>query len=40
MISPDSPQPQQNQFGWLVNDFAERVPGSPTRWSCRRTACC
>jgi len=19
--------PQQNQFGWLVNDFAERVPG-------------
>jgi uncharacterized protein len=22
-----SPQPQQNQFGWLVNDFAERVPG-------------
>src|SRR5882757_11502266 len=22
-----APQPQQNQFGWLVNDFAERVPG-------------
>src|SRR5436305_1550852 len=22
-----SPQPQQNQFGWLVNDFTERVPG-------------
>src|SRR6266516_6320203 len=22
-----SPQPQHNQFGWLVNDFAERVPG-------------
>lgn len=20
-------QPQQNQFGWLVNGFAERVPG-------------
>lgn len=20
-------QPQQNQFGWLVNDLAERVPG-------------
>src|SRR5882757_5460091 len=22
-----APQPQQNQFGWLVNDFADRVPG-------------
>lgn len=27
MTSSNSTQPQQNQFGWLVNDFAERVPG-------------
>ncbi|MCU1679383.1 MAG: roadblock/LC7 family protein [Amycolatopsis sp.] len=27
MTSPNGAQPQQNQFGWLVNDFAERVPG-------------
>src|SRR6185312_17571488 len=27
MTSPSTAQPQQNQFGWLVNDFAERVPG-------------
>src|SRR5882757_3083689 len=27
MTSPSAAQPQQNQFGWLVNDFAERVPG-------------
>lgn len=27
MISPEASQPQQHQFGWLVNDFAERVPG-------------
>lgn len=27
MISPEASQPQQYQFGWLVNDFAERVPG-------------
>jgi len=27
MTSPSSAQPTQNQFGWLVNDFAERVPG-------------
>src|SRR5437763_13574504 len=27
MTSPSPAQPQQNQFGWLVNDFAERVPG-------------
>lgn len=27
MTAPDRAQPQQNQFGWLVNDFAERVPG-------------
>src|SRR2546421_3450537 len=27
MTSPGNAQPTQNQFGWLVNDFAERVPG-------------
>ena len=27
MTVSDRSAPQQNQFGWLVNDFAERVPG-------------
>src|ERR1700704_1074181 len=27
MTSPNTAQPQQNQFGWLVNEFVERVPG-------------
>ena len=27
MTSPNAAQPQQNQFGWLVNEFVERVPG-------------
>ncbi len=37
MTVSDRAAPQPNQFGWLVNDFVERVPGHRA-WSVSRKA--
>ena len=35
-----APQTQPSRFGWLVSNFAERVPGWPTPSSSRPTVSC